>query len=187
MTATAREILLPVYNSSAILDSTIAVKDSFDNNLASSWQNDRTSLKVTTIALNIPAGGKYEVTATYDQNSLSSIINGTHYFVYEWDFSIIFQAPYTITQYDLTFERPADTLFDSYSVDYIGISPSVLTNYITQSGTSVTLSYNFSMLKVTMNVYYKHQFGPTEFTIITIFFVIAMAAALTITIRRRRW
>lgn len=187
----SQEIHFPVYNSTAVLEDTIEVRDNYEKELTWSWEDSKEFLKVLIGPVNIPAGGKYEVRTSYDQQYLSEIVNETHYFVYKWDFSRIMSSPYATRQYTIEVQGPAYTLFDSYPIDYIGASPANLNNYITQSGPNghwtISLTYTFSVSDVTLNVYYIHEYGiPTfTFTMIAII-VVALAIGLTMIIRRRR-
>ena len=183
----SEEILFPVYNSTAILEDTMDIRDIYGKELTWSWEDSKDFLKVLIGPVDIPAGGKYEVRTSYDQNHLSRIVNETHYFAYEWDFSRIMNSPYTIRQYTIEVQVPADTLFDSYPIDYIGVSPISLNNYIIQSGSTVGLTYSFSVSDVTMNIYYRHEYGLPFFIIATsAMFILVLAIAILIVSRRRK-
>jgi len=179
-------IFFPIHNSSTVIENSIGVSDMLGQNYAWFWDNSNRSLRVTIGPFDIAAGGKYEIRVIYDQRSLCTIINETHYFVYGWDFSAIQNTPYTITGYDLSFERPGDTLLDSYTVTYIGTSPANLVNYMTQNGPITTFAYTFSTPMVTLNVYYRHGYGLSAFAILTVAFALALTIALFVAIRRRR-
>ena len=182
----SEEILFPVYNSTAILEETMEIRDIYGEELTWSWEDSKDFLKVLIGPVDIPAGGKYEVRTSYDQDHLSRIVNETHYFVYEWDFSRIRNSPYTIQQYTIEVQVPDDTLFDSYTIDYIGASPVNLNNYIVQRGSTVSLTYSFSVLDVTMNIHYRHEYGIPSFIILTsAMFILALAIAILILSRRR--
>lgn len=183
----SEEILFPVYNATAILENTIEIRDIYGEELTWSWENSKDFLKVPIGPEDIPAGGKYEVRTSYDQDHLSRIVNETHYFVYEWDFSRIMYSPFTIEQYTIEIQVPADTLFDSYTIDYIGASPVSLNNYIIQRGSTVGLTYTISHSDVTMNIHYRHAYGLPFFTIVTgLTFILALAITILIVTKRRK-
>ena len=184
------QLSFPVYNSTAIIETSIRIDDQYGQNYTWSWDYYKKFLKVSLGPLDIPAGGKYEINLNYDQSFLCQITNNVYYFVYEWDFSQIGQSPYTVTQYSLIFERPADGLLDSYPVTFVGTSPSSLTSYMTQSGASTAFNYTFFIQDVTLNVYYDHLYGLSTFAMVTFVFIFVFILALAITIyaaiRRRK-
>jgi hypothetical protein len=180
-----REIAFPVFNSSLIQTETMYVTDIYGETLTWQW-DDSEFLMVRIGPLNILPGGKYEVSINYYQENLSKIIGDYHYFVYEWDFSRIMYSPYTITQYTLQIQRPDDTLFDTFLVDYIGVSPTNLNDYVTESGATIRLAYGLSVSKVTVNIYYRHEQGLPVFTITAGMLLIMSLATLFLLMKRKR-